>query len=70
MTKGLECGSTQLGVPANTTRRLAAPRRLRSVCWPSSRVPVQAAECGRACLSGLVTQYVDALVARVRPVCR
>jgi hypothetical protein len=26
--------------------------------------PAQAADCDRACLSGLVTQYVDALVAR------
>lgn len=46
--------------------RAAAIRLAEAVALAAAfaAAPAQAADCDRACLSGLVTQYVDALVAR------
>lgn len=51
--------------PARLTRARIAAIALASIIATGAALPAAAAEnCNRACLAGLVTQYVDALVAR------
>jgi hypothetical protein len=51
-----------LTVSARLTGKVGATAM--AIAWLASAASAQAEQCDRACLSGLVTQYVDALVAR------